>query len=187
MCSKSSGERDFSSGMIGKPDFYPVARLRSKRSSEAFVYDLGLRPRYARLRKLRDCSSPQVGRSAARGHAGRGWLGLAGPASGSSFVASQACELMATTFFSMNIRQSRARRYCAISVSRSRAHLKLRAKCTRPETPAGEAAVAVHRWCVQSHERGARRDQKMDDGESKVVRRAIVGDLWRPNAGSNRH
>jgi hypothetical protein len=53
--------------------------------------------------------------------------------SGSSFAASQACGLMATTFFSTTTRHSRARRYCATSVSRSRAHLKLRARCTRPK------------------------------------------------------
>ena len=53
--------------------------------------------------------------------------------SGSSFAASRACGLMATTFFSTTTRHSRARRYCATSVSRSRAHLKLRARCTRPK------------------------------------------------------
>ena len=40
---------------------------------------------------------------------------------------------------------SRARRCYASLASRSRAHLKPRARYTRPKTPAGEAAIAVHR------------------------------------------
>ena len=53
--------------------------------------------------------------------------------SGSSFAASRVCGLMATTFSSTTTRSSRARRYCATSVLRSRAHLRLRARCTRPK------------------------------------------------------
>src|SRR5260370_18979387 len=49
-----------------------------------------LRLRNARLRQLTDCSPPQVGRGAARGRAGRGWLGV-GPALGKvwEFIRSQ--------------------------------------------------------------------------------------------------
>src|SRR5262245_14720905 len=39
-------------------------------------HDYGLRSRNARLRRRTDCSPPQVGRGAARGRAGRGWLGV---------------------------------------------------------------------------------------------------------------
>src|ERR1700722_9703700 len=53
--------------------------------------------------------------------------------SGSSFEVSRSCGLMATIFFSTNTRHSGGRRHCATSASRSRAHLKLRARCTRPK------------------------------------------------------
>jgi hypothetical protein len=112
-----------------------------------------------------------------------------GPAlarSGSSFAASQACGLMATTFFSTTTRHSRARRYCATSVSRSRAHLKLRARRTRPKRK-GARLLSRSTAAVQSLERGARRDRKMDGGESEGVRWALVGDIRRSDAESGRH
>jgi hypothetical protein len=69
---------------------------------------------------------------------------------------------------------------------RSRAHLKLRAKCTRPKRQ-GRGCRRRPPRPVQSHERGARRDREMDGGEPEGVRRALVGDIRRSDAGSGRH
>ena len=55
------------------------------------------------------------------------------------------------------------------------------------ETPGDEPAVAVHERPLQSHERGARRDQKMDGGESEGIRWALLGDIRRSDAVSGRH
>jgi len=150
---------------------------------------LGLRSRECpSFVNLQTVSPPQVGRGCgarfAPGAVGSAW----GPALGKvwEFIRKPArpADSMATTFFSTTTRHSRARRYCATSVSRSRAHLKLRARCTRPKRKGARLAVAVHRGPVQSHERGARRDQKMDGGESEEVRWALVGDIRRSDAGS---
>src|SRR5215469_473084 len=61
--------------------------------------------------------------------------------SGSSFAASRGCGRTATTFSSTNTRRSPGCQSCVTSVWRSRAHLGGYAT----ETPAGEAAVVVHR------------------------------------------
>jgi len=54
------------------------------------------------------------------------------------------------------------------------------------ETQGGEVAVAVHRG-PYNHERGARRDRKMDGSEPEGVCWALVGDIRRSDAGSGRH
>src|ERR1700758_3297602 len=102
--------------------------------------------------------------------------------SGRSFAASLAYGLTATTFFSTTTRQSRARRYFATSVSRSRVLLKLRARCTRPKLQ-GRGCRRRPPRPVQPHGRGAQRNPEMDGGESEGLRWTRVGDLWRSDAG----
>ena len=126
-----------------------------------------------------------VRREVPPGAVGAAWgpaLGRSGP----SFAASQACGPMATTFFSTTTRLSRARRYCATLVSRSLAHLKLTARCTRPKRK-GRGCRRGPPRTVQAHERGTRRDPKMDGSQPQGVRRPLVGDLRRSDAGSGRH
>jgi hypothetical protein len=96
------------------------------------------------------------------------------------------CGPTATTFFCINIRQHRAPQCCATSVSRSRAHLNPRARCTRPNTRRRSRRGHPPRP-LQSYARDARCDYRMDGGESKGVRRIFVGDLRRPHARSGRH
>jgi hypothetical protein len=55
------------------------------------------------------------------------------------------------------------------------------------ETPSGEAAVAIHLGPYNRMNRGARRDRKMDGGESEGVRLEVVGDIRTSDAESGRH
>src|SRR5450755_1246095 len=89
------------------------------------VYDRGM-PVSVNLQTVHPRRLAAVRREVAPGAVGSAW----GPALDKvwEFIAgSQDCGLMATTFFSTTTRHSRARRCCATSVSRSRAHLKLQA------------------------------------------------------------
>jgi effector-binding domain-containing protein len=64
---------------------------------------------------------------------------------GSSFVASPVCGQTATTFSSTTTQRSRARRYCATSGVEVTRTFKAAGEVYATETPAGEAAVVVHR------------------------------------------
>ena len=55
------------------------------------------------------------------------------------------------------------------------------------ETPGGEAAVTVHRGPYDRMNEAHERNREMDGGEPEGVRRPLVGDLWRSDAGSGRH
>ena len=107
------------------------------------VYDrkmpVSVNPQPVHPRKL-----AAVRREVAPGAVGSAW-GRPLARSGRSFAVSRARGLRATTFFSATTRHSRARPYCATSVSRSRAHFKTAGEAYATETPAGEAAVAVYR------------------------------------------
>ena len=70
---------------------------------------------------------------------------------------------------------------------RSGAHLKRRARCTRPKRRGAKLPSPSTTRRAQSHARGARRDPKMDGGESEGVRWALLGDIRRSDTGSGRH
>jgi hypothetical protein len=107
-----------------------MAEVTGTRSRSWFM--IGECPSPSTYRLFTPASWPRCGARSRRAQlarrGGRPWT-----RSGSSYAASQVCGLMATTFFSTTTRHSWARRYCATSVSRSRAPLKLLARCTRPK------------------------------------------------------
>ena len=55
------------------------------------------------------------------------------------------------------------------------------------ETPGGEAVVAVHRGPYSDMDQAYNAIDRWMAMNSKGVRRALVGDLWRSDAGSGQH